>query len=248
MAERRAEQAEQQIHVRGIGIDGWDGTEGGVGRYENEAALQEIFGAFGTFVQATIRHRIEDGQNTSWALVTMGDAESVDRALAAPSVMAGTGKLVLNRYSKKQAAASTGAMVRVQHHAAVDELRLNACHRARVIAGQHMLAAHKAVHRLGRMAPAEIVRRTDAARAAAHDRNGARRLERFLLREQRCLNVAEAPEGRLLAPEAVGAAGCDEQSIVGLLMLSAIGSLHHDRLALGVELRARRTYTKYPRL
>ena len=119
-------QAEQQIHVRGIGIGGWDGTEGGVGRYENEAALQEIFGAFGTFVQATIRHRIEDGQNTSWALVTMGDAESVDRALAAPSVMAGTGKLVLNRYSKKQAAASTGAMVQVQKEAglgAVESLR-----------------------------------------------------------------------------------------------------------------------------
>ena len=110
-------QAEHQIHVRGIGVDGWDGTEEGVGRYENEESLEEIFGAFGTFIQATIRHRIADGQNTSWALVTMGDLESVDRALAAPAVMAGTNKLVLNRYSKKQAAASTGAMARVQKEA-----------------------------------------------------------------------------------------------------------------------------------
>merc|ERR1711924_284643 len=40
--------------------------------------------------------------------------------------MAGTGKLVLNRYSKKQAAASTGAMVQVQKEAglgAVESLR-----------------------------------------------------------------------------------------------------------------------------
>ena len=77
--------------------------------YESDEALEEIFEVFGPYVRATIRHRVKNGQNTSWALVTMGDAESVDRALAAPSVMAGTGKLVLNRYSKKQAAASTGA-------------------------------------------------------------------------------------------------------------------------------------------
>ena len=31
-----------QIHVRGIGVDGWDGTHEGKGDYENEAALQEI--------------------------------------------------------------------------------------------------------------------------------------------------------------------------------------------------------------
>eukprot|EP01045_Picozoa_sp_COSAG04_P025680 COSAG04_NODE_3415_length_2831_cov_8.177892_3_plen_100_part_01 len=68
---------EHQIHVRGIGVDGWDGTEEGTGSYENEEALEEIFSAFGSFVQATIRHRIADGKNTSWALVTMGDAESV---------------------------------------------------------------------------------------------------------------------------------------------------------------------------
>ena len=63
----RKTQAEHNIHVGGIGVDGWDGTEEGVGRYENEESLEEIFGAFGSFIQATIRHRIADGQNTIWA-------------------------------------------------------------------------------------------------------------------------------------------------------------------------------------
>ena len=77
-----------QIHVRGIGVHGWDGTPEGRGTYENEAALRDIFERFGVFLGATIRHRIEDGKNTSWALVTMGDEHSVERALTAPTVMA----------------------------------------------------------------------------------------------------------------------------------------------------------------
>ena len=32
-----------QVHVRGVGVDGWDGTESGVGTYENEAALKETW-------------------------------------------------------------------------------------------------------------------------------------------------------------------------------------------------------------
>ena len=44
-------------------------------------ALERIFEVFGAFVQATIRHRIQDGKNTSWALVTMADTVSVDKAL-----------------------------------------------------------------------------------------------------------------------------------------------------------------------
>ena len=44
-------------------------------------ALERIFEVFGAFVQATIRHRIQDGKNTSWALVTMADTASVDKAL-----------------------------------------------------------------------------------------------------------------------------------------------------------------------
>ena len=43
--------------------------------------IRVIRWVFGAFVQATIRHRIQDGKNTSWALVTMADTASVDRAL-----------------------------------------------------------------------------------------------------------------------------------------------------------------------
>ena len=101
------------IHVRGIGVEGWDGTEDGVGSFENEEALQEVFTPFGVFLKATIRHRIQDGQNTSWAVVTMGDASSVDRALSKPVVVGNT-TLVLNRFSPERAASSTGGMVKVR--------------------------------------------------------------------------------------------------------------------------------------
>ena len=76
------------LHVRGIGVHGWDGTPEGRGTYENEGALRELFKRFGVFRSATIRHRVEDGENTSWALVTMGDEIAVERALSAPTVMA----------------------------------------------------------------------------------------------------------------------------------------------------------------
>lgn len=105
------------LHVRGIGNDGWDGTPDGKGDYENEAALKTLFQPFGDFRQATIRHRIEDGQNTSWALVTMGNAAAIDAILqshAEAPIFAGNTKLVLNRFSKTQAKLSTGGMINVQ--------------------------------------------------------------------------------------------------------------------------------------
>jgi hypothetical protein len=110
-----------QLHVRGVGVHGWDGTAEGRGayhlriismatkildwlrftygfgelvsvmtcrsRYETEAALRTVFAPFGHLVQATVRHRLgaEGGRatNTSWALVTMLDRDSAERALAA---------------------------------------------------------------------------------------------------------------------------------------------------------------------
>ena len=105
---------ERMIHVRGVGVEGWDGTEEGRGVYESDEALEEIFEVFGPYVRATIRHRVQNGQNTSWALVTMGDTESLDRALAAPRVMAGDTALVLTRVSAEKAAASTGGMAAVR--------------------------------------------------------------------------------------------------------------------------------------
>lgn len=105
------------LHVRGIGADGWDGTPDGKGDYENEAALKMLFQPFGDFRQATIRHRITDGQNTSWALVTMGNAAAVDSILqshAEAPIFAGNTKLVLNRFSQTQAKLSTGGMANVR--------------------------------------------------------------------------------------------------------------------------------------
>ena len=131
---------QHQINVRGIGVEGWDGTQTGCGTYESEEALERIFQSFGTCVQVAIRHRIEDDANTSWALVTMSDATSVDRALVAPSVMAGTSELQLTRFDPNQTAASTGVMSPDQggrlHAAACDYLQINPSERT---AAQHDL-------------------------------------------------------------------------------------------------------------
>ena len=108
---------EYQIHVRGIGVDGWDGTPDGIGRYETGGALREIFSEFGNYQNSMIRHRIENGVNSSWALVRMGDAASVDEVLEAHAVTpmcAGSNPLVLTRYSNEQAAESTGEMARMK--------------------------------------------------------------------------------------------------------------------------------------
>ena len=44
-------------------------------RLESVDELRKIFSAFGKFVTATVRHRVDakTGENTSWALVVMGD-------------------------------------------------------------------------------------------------------------------------------------------------------------------------------
>ena len=106
-----------QLHVRGIGVDGWDGAEDSIGAYETEEALEQIFSAFGRVLFSNIRHRVVDGANTSWALVTMDDEAAVDRALAADEVLAGSHPLTINRFDPEQAAASKGAMVQVQEDA-----------------------------------------------------------------------------------------------------------------------------------
>jgi hypothetical protein len=115
------------LHVRGVGVDGWDGTQEGFGEYESEEALRQIFEAFGPFVRATVHHRVQaiadtatHGQskleNTSYALVTMGSAAAVDSALAEDKVMAGTTALKVTVYSKEQASKSktAGRMKRVE--------------------------------------------------------------------------------------------------------------------------------------
>ena len=105
-----------QLHVRGIG-----------GQFESEGALSEVFSKFGTFVQATVRHRRTDehGVNTSWALVTMGDSASAARALSASAVDLPP-PLTVALFSQKQADKSTGAMNSVRKKAAAEvESRLD---------------------------------------------------------------------------------------------------------------------------
>eukprot|EP01043_Picozoa_sp_COSAG02_P029199 COSAG02_NODE_1806_length_10867_cov_7.575130_4_plen_362_part_00 len=114
--EAREEPPSDVLHVRGIGVDGWDGAEHSRGAYQSEEAIKKIFSVFGPVRQVTIRHRIGSdagtgaAKNTSWALVHMETPAAVDAALAAKSVMAGAEPLVLTRYSQKQAASSTGGM------------------------------------------------------------------------------------------------------------------------------------------
>lgn len=71
-----------ELHVGNIGVDGWDRTDTGVGLYESEHALQGIFKDYG-FRHATIRHKVKDGCNRSWALVSLANQSAADRALAA---------------------------------------------------------------------------------------------------------------------------------------------------------------------
>ena len=114
-----------QLHVRGIGVHGWDGTDNGEGEFENEEALGVLFGQFGKFLHCTVRHRIQDPNspepkmrgpraNASWALVTMADKEAGEKAFAAAEsdkgLMAGGHRLKVTRFSKKVAKSSTGKM------------------------------------------------------------------------------------------------------------------------------------------
>jgi hypothetical protein len=118
-----------QIHCRHIGVEGWDGTDDGRGTYEDEERLCELFSPFGKVLQATVRHRIQDPNNsgraektkgpranTSWALVTMLDTESADRAIQV-GVTAGSTELKLTRFNQALADSSSGGMVAVQQAA-----------------------------------------------------------------------------------------------------------------------------------
>jgi chloride channel 7 len=112
----------RQVHVRRVGLEGWDGQPESCGTYEDVGKLRQIFSAYGECVSAVVRHRVEgEGaslSNTSWAVVTMKDAQSVERAMEAAKrgggVCAGGTTLELNRFSGRQAAASTGMMQRTR--------------------------------------------------------------------------------------------------------------------------------------
>lgn len=100
---KSSEEQETLIHVRNIGD---------VCQTENE--LRVVFSKFGHFVRANVRIRYdEDGNNTSWALVTLGNPEAARKALREVVTVHKDGlqkTLNINPFSKKQAAASTGGM------------------------------------------------------------------------------------------------------------------------------------------
>jgi hypothetical protein len=62
-----------QLHVRGVGVEGWDGTPQGHGVYETPSELMALFEPYGGCRHVYVRHRIsaDSKVNTSWALVTM---------------------------------------------------------------------------------------------------------------------------------------------------------------------------------
>jgi hypothetical protein len=96
------------LHVRGVGQGEQDAS--GVGPYESEDSLRAVFSVFGPVDAITIRHRMQGGENTSWALVTMGTNDSAASVLDAPQVKIGKYRLAINAFSRSVAKASTGAM------------------------------------------------------------------------------------------------------------------------------------------
>ena len=105
------------LHVRNIsgGVAVGSATE--TGECESPTTLSAVFGRFGSVEQVTVRHRIQDGRNTSWALVTMKEPEEARKAMEAPSVMAGPHALRIAYLNEDQARTSTGEMqlIRTRH-------------------------------------------------------------------------------------------------------------------------------------
>ena len=126
----------EQLHVRHIGVQGWDGTEDGVGTYENEEALRALFSPFGEVVTAVIRHRVDKiaQENTSYALVTMGDEASCERVLAA-GVTAGATSLLITKFDQQTASSSKGGMAKLLEEAEARLRELEESHDVEVFAG-----------------------------------------------------------------------------------------------------------------
>eukprot|EP01049_Picozoa_sp_SAG25_P009719 SAG25_NODE_990_length_4387_cov_3.395989_4_plen_577_part_00 len=107
-----------KLHVRGLCPE-----------LESSDALSQLFSQFGQFLGAAVRRRGGSGGDSggvavghneesdlrSWAMVTMGDAASYQRALRGPVVYTSPSgeqtRLQVSAFSRQQAAESTGAMV-----------------------------------------------------------------------------------------------------------------------------------------
>jgi hypothetical protein len=103
-----------RLHVRGVGVHGWNGEPHCRGTYENEMLLKTFFSKYGVVDHTTVRHRIADKHNTSWALVTMQDQAGVEAVLSAakvdPGIICGTHRLHIERFQLSLAEESTGMM------------------------------------------------------------------------------------------------------------------------------------------
>jgi hypothetical protein len=97
-----------ELHVRGVGD-----------KFESEEKLSAVFSQFGHVVQATVRHRVDTdtGVNTSWALVTMEDSRSSNKALEAGRLNNLPAPLSVSAFSQAAADTSTGAMSTVRKEA-----------------------------------------------------------------------------------------------------------------------------------
>eukprot|EP01047_Picozoa_sp_COSAG01_P079031 COSAG01_NODE_14829_length_1405_cov_1.421899_1_plen_263_part_01 len=94
--------------ARGVGQGKQTPAE--VGPYENEDVLRGVFAEFGAVQSIKIRHRVQDGKNTSWAMVMMVDANSAGAVLSAPQVMIGKYRLRVTPFNMSTGQRSTGAM------------------------------------------------------------------------------------------------------------------------------------------
>lgn len=105
------------LHVRNISGGVLVGNVLETSEYESPEKLEQVFKPFGHVEQVTIRHRIQKGANTSWALVTMKDAAVAHKVMQASRVVAGPHKLKITLFDDELAQASSGemALIRTRH-------------------------------------------------------------------------------------------------------------------------------------
>ena len=102
--------SDRQLHVRGVG-----------GEYEREGVLEATLSRFGHVIHATIRHRVDEaGNNTSWALVTMGTTDEANKVLGAVDSL--PPPLTVQPFSKEQADKSTGGSQNVRQASLAKDL------------------------------------------------------------------------------------------------------------------------------
>ena len=108
---KAGEEAGSTLHVRGVAAGP-----------DADARLVQLFSAFGTVVQVTVRERWDQtsGADTSWALVTMASKHAAEQAVAdgIDERLDPARPITMAVFSQKQAGQSTGGMVQARKQAA----------------------------------------------------------------------------------------------------------------------------------